>query len=96
MRVIVENTFAQLKKWKVVGDIFHHYSPIKHNVLDVNVVVYAVACLTNMQIKKKNPLRKYGWVPPPPKKNEKSATKDEVIKKKVKPKAKPPKPPNPP
>ena len=64
MRAVIENTFSQLKNWRVLKTIFRHYSPSKSNSLDVDSVVRVVAYLTNMKIKQ-NPLRESNWTPPP-------------------------------
>lgn len=57
LRVIVENTFGSLKKWRILAGKFRHFSPQKNNFFDVDQIFFICALLTQRKLKK-NPLRK--------------------------------------
>ena len=62
MRVIVENTFARWKQWKILQGVFRHLRGSRHQ-LDLNHIITVVAALTNRHIKK-HPLRPSTWLAP--------------------------------
>jgi regulator of replication initiation timing len=62
IRVIVENVTSKLKDWKVLRGTYRHYSKIKLNAIDLDLVVKVVAALTQFLIAKK-PLRNEFWKP---------------------------------
>ena len=62
MRVVVENTFCRLKKWRVLKGVFRHLKGEKGQ-LDLNNIVHVIAGLTNRDIKK-NPIRENRWMAP--------------------------------
>lgn len=66
MRVVVENTNARLKIYKVLGSKLRHYKVGSKNEKKTGItpalIVQVVAGLTNMHIKKR-PCRSIDWVP---------------------------------
>lgn len=66
MRVVVENTNARLKIYKVIGSKLRHYRPGgKHKAekaITPSLIMQVVAGLTNRHIKK-TPCRSMDWVP---------------------------------
>jgi hypothetical protein len=66
MRVVVENTNARLKAYKIIGSKLRHYRPGRKgdDKKDINprLIVKVVAGLTNRHIKK-TPCRSMDWVP---------------------------------
>lgn len=62
MRVIVENTFARWKQWKILQSVFRHLRGSRHQ-LDLNHIITVVAALTNRSIKK-HALRSSTWLAP--------------------------------
>jgi hypothetical protein len=75
MRVVVENTNARLKIYKVIGSKLRHYRPgakdKKEKGITPALIMKVVAGLTNRHIKK-TPCRSIDWVP-------KKVTDDELI-----------------
>lgn len=59
MRVIVENTIARVKQWKILKGTFRHYHEDKGQ-LDLNQILTVVVALTNRNIRK-TPLRRSTW-----------------------------------
>lgn len=66
MRVVVENTNARLKIYKIIGSKLRHYSPGKDNTegpgICPSLVMKVVAGLTNRHIKE-HPCRSPDWLP---------------------------------
>ena len=66
MRVVVENTNARLKIYKVIGSKLRHYRPGDKNkdkkAITPALIMEVVARLTNRHIKK-TPCRSMNWVP---------------------------------
>jgi hypothetical protein len=60
--VIVENVISKLKDWKILRGTYRHYSKIKLNAIDLDLVVKVAAALTQLLIEKK-PLRNEFWKP---------------------------------
>jgi len=62
MRVVVENTIARVKQWKIMKGVFRHFRNGKGK-LDINHILTIVMALTNLQIKI-HPIRSSQWVFP--------------------------------
>jgi len=59
---VVENTFARLKKWKVLRGPLRHYVANRPSRINPDLIVAACVGLTNHLLRAK-PCRKDGWVP---------------------------------
>jgi hypothetical protein len=60
--VIVENVISKLKSWKILRGTYRHYSKMKLNAIDLDLVVKVVGGLTQLLIEKR-PLRSEFWKP---------------------------------
>jgi hypothetical protein len=56
IRVIVENVISKLKDWKILRGTYRHYSKMKLNAIDLDLVVKFFVALTQLLIEKR-PLR---------------------------------------
>ncbi len=68
MRVVVENSFAQLKRWKILSAPFRFYiakrdSQQHHSSLDFNKILRICVALTNRRLAV-TPIRSPSWRPP--------------------------------
>jgi len=61
-RVVVENTFARLKKWKILRGPFRHYIANRVSKISVDLVVACCIGLTNLMLKL-TPCRADDWEP---------------------------------
>jgi hypothetical protein len=52
IRVIVENVISKLKDWKILRGTYRHYSKMKLNAIDLDLVVKVVAGLTQLLIER--------------------------------------------
>ena len=60
LRVIVENTIWRIKNWRILGDIFRHFSAVRGNTFNLNKIFRVCSCLANYLIQKR-PLRDSTW-----------------------------------
>ena len=62
LRVVVENTFARLKKWKVLRGPLRHYVANRPSRISPDLIIAACVGLTN-QFLRVQPCREDGWIP---------------------------------
>jgi hypothetical protein len=62
IRVIIENVIGQIKKWKILGTVYRHFSVSKNNKISFELVIRVVAKLTALLINNSH-LRAKNWIP---------------------------------
>ena len=59
-RVVVENTIAQWKQWRILGGTYRHSKVFTRNRVQLRDIVIVTCVLTNRRLKS-TPLREEGW-----------------------------------
>jgi hypothetical protein len=62
IRVIIENVIGQIKKWKILGTVYRHFSLSKNNQISFELVIRVVTKLTALLINNSH-LRAKNWTP---------------------------------
>jgi hypothetical protein len=61
IRVVIENVIGQIKKWKIFGTVYRHFSLSKNNQISFELVTHVVtkftAFINNSHLRTKN------WTP---------------------------------